>query len=127
MCQATLPCETHCSLYHNHDYTICISNYRQANSDSLVAIGLNLITVVLECGSSHLCTFPGLVSLVQDNLSKYLFQVREGGRMGGGGGGEGGMEGGGEGGRDEGRRGGRDGGRRGGRDGGRVPSLTWFP
>ena len=60
---------THCSLYY------CVFACRHANSDALVAIGLNLVTVVMECGSTHLCSFPGLASLVQDNLCKYLFQV----------------------------------------------------
>ena len=45
------------------------------NSDALVAIGLNLVTVVIECGSSHLCRFPVLASLVQDSLCKHVIQV----------------------------------------------------
>ena len=45
------------------------------NTDSLIAIGLNLISVVIECGSSHLCRFPALAGLVQDNLCKNLFRV----------------------------------------------------
>lgn len=48
---------------------------RHGNADALVAIGLNLVTVVLECGSTHLCSHSGLASLVQDNLCKYLFQL----------------------------------------------------
>ena len=49
--------------------------HRWANSEPLVAIGLNLVMIVLECGSSHLCSSPGLAALVQDNLCKYLFKV----------------------------------------------------
>ena len=49
----------------------------QGNSDALVGIGLNLITVATECGSSHLCRFQGLASLVQDSLCKHLIQVRQ--------------------------------------------------
>ena len=45
------------------------------NTDSLIAIGLNLISVVIECGSSHLCRFPALAGLVQDSLCKNLFRV----------------------------------------------------
>jgi len=40
-----------------------------------VGIGLNLITVVIECSSQHLCLFPSLTALVQDSLSQHLIQV----------------------------------------------------
>ena len=48
----------------------------QGNSDALVGIGLNLVTVVIECSSQHLCLFPSLAALVQDTLSQHLIQVR---------------------------------------------------
>ena len=90
------------------------------NSESLLHIGLNLVTVALECGGQSLCLFPSLALLVQDGLSRNLFTVREGGREGGRDGGmEGGIEGGREGVMGGGREGGSEGGMESGREGGR--------
>ena len=47
----------------------------RTNSESLLYIGLNLVTVALESGRQNLCAFPSLAQLVQDALSRNLFTV----------------------------------------------------
>ena len=55
---------------------ILVPLYCRNNSEAIVGIGLNLVTVAIESGSSHLCQFTSLSGLVQDNLCKYLLHVR---------------------------------------------------
>ena len=50
-------------------------HYRN-NSEPIVAIGLNLVTVAIERGSTHLCQYSSLTALVQDSLCKFLLNVR---------------------------------------------------
>ena len=54
-----------------------LSIHQRNNSESLLHIGLNLVTVVLESGREDLCRFPSLAQLVQDNLSRNLFTVSQ--------------------------------------------------
>ena len=54
-----------------------LSIHQRNNSESLLHIGLNLVTVVLESGREDLCRFPSLAQLVQDNLSRSLFTVSQ--------------------------------------------------
>ena len=50
-------------------------SFHRTSSDSLLYIGINLITVALESGGRSLCGFPSLAQLVQDSLSRNLFTV----------------------------------------------------
>jgi len=45
------------------------------NSEPLIAIGLNLVTVAIETGATSLCQFPSLASLAQDGLCRNLMNV----------------------------------------------------
>ncbi|CAI8046654.1 Golgi-specific brefeldin A-resistance guanine nucleotide exchange factor 1 [Geodia barretti] len=57
-------------------FLVSIINVKERNnSESLLHIGLNLVTVVLESGREDLCRFPSLAQLVQDNLSRSLFTL----------------------------------------------------
>lgn len=53
------------------------SPHERNNSESLLHIGLNLVTVALESGGQSLCSFPSLAQLVQDTLSRNLFTVSD--------------------------------------------------
>ena len=73
-----------CSIVHVYTYPylplnsyilhVCLPRKRN-NSESLLRIGLNLVTVALESGGQSLCGFPSLAQLVQDMLSRNLFTV----------------------------------------------------
>ena len=61
------------SLPHPHSL-LPLLLYRH-NSEPLIAIGLNLVTVAIETGATSLCQFPSLASLAQDGLCRNLMNV----------------------------------------------------
>lgn len=56
-------------------YYIVSVNYFRNNSDRLTSIGLDLVTVMLECGGRSLGKVNSLRPLLQDGLSYHLLMV----------------------------------------------------
>ena len=45
------------------------------NSNTMIHIGLSLMTVALESGANHVGQFSSLMNLVKDDMAKNLFSV----------------------------------------------------
>ena len=45
------------------------------NTEYMISVGLNLLTVALEVGSDALAAYPALLALVKDSLCQNLFSV----------------------------------------------------
>lgn len=55
--------------------TLSLSIYCRNNSDRLISIGLDLVTVMLECGGRSLGKVNSLRPLLQDGLCHHLLMV----------------------------------------------------
>lgn len=57
-------------------FLISLTNpHDRHNSDAMMHMGLQLLTVALESG--HIANYQSLLVLVKDELCRHLFQVRE--------------------------------------------------
>ena len=52
----------------------CVSVYRN-NTEYMMTVGLNLLTVALEVGADHIANYPLLLSIVKDSLCRNLLSV----------------------------------------------------
>lgn len=50
-------------------------SHNKNNSESMIHIGLTLLTVAFEVGADSIANFPSLMTIVKDDLCKYLIQV----------------------------------------------------
>ncbi|XP_064404547.1 Golgi-specific brefeldin A-resistance guanine nucleotide exchange factor 1-like isoform X2 [Halichondria panicea] len=71
LCPYGLPCVKELLRF----LTSIINTSEKNNSEPIVAIGLNLVTVAIERGSTHLCQYSSLTALVQDSLCKFLLNL----------------------------------------------------
>jgi type IV secretory pathway VirB6-like protein len=46
--------------------TTLINNYDKNNTEYMMTVGLNLLTVALEVGADHIANYPLLLSIVKD-------------------------------------------------------------
>ncbi|PAV79155.1 hypothetical protein WR25_16601 isoform J [Diploscapter pachys] len=57
-------------------FLIALTNpYDRQNTESMIVLGLNLITVALEAAADHLASYSFLVPLIKDNLCRSLLQL----------------------------------------------------
>ena len=50
--------------------------YFRNNTEYMITVGLNLLTVALEVGADYLANYPLLLSIVKDSLCRNLLSVR---------------------------------------------------
>ncbi|CAF4255617.1 unnamed protein product [Rotaria sp. Silwood2] len=55
--------------------TTLINNYDKNNSEYMMTVGLNLLTVALEVGADHIANYPLLLSIVKDSLCRNLLSM----------------------------------------------------
>lgn len=48
----------------------------QTNTNSMIMLGLNLLTVALETGADYLRNYSLLIPLIKNELSRHLLQVK---------------------------------------------------
>lgn len=49
--------------------------FNRNNTDYMMTVGLNLLTVALEVGADHIASYPLLLSIVKDSLCQHLLSV----------------------------------------------------
>ncbi|CAF2138284.1 unnamed protein product [Rotaria magnacalcarata] len=55
--------------------TTLINNYDKNNTEYMMTVGLNLLTVALEVGADHIANYPLLLSIVKDSLCRNLLSM----------------------------------------------------
>ncbi|CAF3728604.1 unnamed protein product, partial [Rotaria sordida] len=55
--------------------TTLINNYDKNNTEYMITVGLNLLTVALEVGADYLANYPLLLSIVKDSLCRNLLSM----------------------------------------------------
>ncbi|CAF3875585.1 unnamed protein product [Rotaria sp. Silwood2] len=55
--------------------TTLINNYDKNNTEYMMTVGLNLLTVALEVGADYLANYPLLLSIVKDSLCQNLLSM----------------------------------------------------
>ncbi|CAM4905012.1 unnamed protein product [Rotaria socialis] len=55
--------------------TTLINNYDKNNTEYMITVGLNLLTVALEVGADYLANYPLLLSIVKDSLCQNLLSM----------------------------------------------------
>ncbi|CAF0848856.1 unnamed protein product [Adineta ricciae] len=55
--------------------TTLINNYDKNNTEYMMTVGLNLLTVALEVGADYLANYPLLLSIVNDSLCRNLISM----------------------------------------------------
>jgi hypothetical protein len=59
-----------------HDtFAIDDLSLRRNNTEYMMTVGLNLLTVALEVGADHIANYPLLLSIVKDSLCRNLLSV----------------------------------------------------
>ena len=58
-----------------HFLTTLIDQYDKNNTEAMMTVGLNLLTVALEVGSDYLSAYPPILSIVKDVLCRNLLSV----------------------------------------------------
>lgn len=57
-------------------YLVCLVNpHDRHNSETMIQVGLNLITVALEAGADNLGRFSSFLTLIRDETCRNLFAV----------------------------------------------------
>lgn len=54
---------------------LVVRMHSRNNTEYMMTVGLNLLTVALEVGADHIAHFPLLLSIVKDSLCKNLLSV----------------------------------------------------
>ncbi|UJR20526.1 hypothetical protein I4U23_023653 [Adineta vaga] len=55
--------------------TTLVNNYDKNNTEYMITVGLNLLTVALEVGADYLANYPLLLSIVKDSLCRNLISM----------------------------------------------------